>query len=149
MERSHSWEANSLSASQEIPRLLWKTKVRYRVHKSASLGSILRHVDLADTLCFLKIHFNITIMPARQQVYQVTSSFYLFLSKPFAHFVLFSICDTFPVYLVLLDIIILFYFFESSKYEAPHFVIFSILLSLESRYLAWCSVAVVLDLMGT
>jgi hypothetical protein len=33
-EQIPSWEANSHSASQEIPRLVWKQEVQYRVHKS-------------------------------------------------------------------------------------------------------------------
>jgi hypothetical protein len=34
MEQSPSWEDNRFSASQEIPRILWKPKVHYRVYKS-------------------------------------------------------------------------------------------------------------------
>jgi hypothetical protein len=33
MKQTHSWEANSRSAIQEIPPPLWNTKAYYRVHK--------------------------------------------------------------------------------------------------------------------
>jgi hypothetical protein len=34
MEQNPSWEANSSSVSQDILRILWKSKVHYRIHNS-------------------------------------------------------------------------------------------------------------------
>jgi len=38
MEQNPSWEANSHSASQEIPRLLWNPKFHYRFQQQTATG---------------------------------------------------------------------------------------------------------------
>jgi hypothetical protein len=45
MEQRPSWEANSFSASQEIPRILWNQEVHYRIHKSPSPILILSQLN--------------------------------------------------------------------------------------------------------
>ena len=53
MQHRPSWEAKSFSASQEIPRILWNTKVHYRMHKSPTPVAILNLISAVQILPIL------------------------------------------------------------------------------------------------
>ena len=57
-----SEEANSSSAGRESPRILWKSEVHYRIHKSTSPVPILSQINSpCPTSHFFNIYFNIIL----------------------------------------------------------------------------------------
>ena len=65
-EQISSWETNSSSAGQGIPRTLWNSKIHHRFHKVSPLVHILIPINSvhAFPLSFFKIHFNIVLPSA-------------------------------------------------------------------------------------
>ena len=65
MQQIPSWQAIWFSASQEIPRILWNSKVHYRIQKFPPIVPILYQINLihGTTSHFLKILLNI-ILPS-------------------------------------------------------------------------------------
>jgi hypothetical protein len=61
MEQGRSSESNRFAASQEIPRILWNSKVHSHLHKCRPPVPIPSQINLARTPTshFLKIHLNI------------------------------------------------------------------------------------------
>jgi hypothetical protein len=65
MKQSPSLEADSRSASQEIPHLFCNLQAHYRIHNSPPLVRIPSQMTPVHTLTshFFKIHFNIILPP--------------------------------------------------------------------------------------
>jgi len=133
MEQNPSSEANSRSSSQEIPRLLWKLKVLYRVPKSPSL-----------VLSWARRIQSTTSHPMSLRSVLILSS-YLFLRLPSGLFpsgFLTEILYTFlispiraksPTYLILLDFITLIIFVKGASCESsPDAVIETQKINLET-----------------
>jgi hypothetical protein len=119
------WESNRFLAGQEIPRLLWNTKVHYRTYKCPPPDPILSHID--------PIH----ALPSHIWRYILILSYHLcldfpsglvhsgFPTKPCIH--LYS-----PPYMLHAPSITLFsiwspeqYLVRNGDHQAPHYVVFS------------------------
>ena len=99
MERSHSWDAVSFSATQDILRILQNSEVHYRVHNSAPLLCSLSQTNSLHTFpsCFLKIQFH-SMFPSASRSSRVVSFPKISPLRPYIH--LFSpMRGTCPAYL--------------------------------------------------
>jgi hypothetical protein len=130
MELSPSWEAANCAATQELSSILWNPKkVHHRVHKSPPLVRILSMIDLVHTTpsYLSKVHFNII---THLRLVLPCGLFHSGFPTDILYAFLFAIIRaTCPVYLIFLDLIIQLCLARSINYEAPHYAIFSNLLS--------------------
>jgi hypothetical protein len=113
MEQSSSWESKSHLASQKIPRVVYRLRVRYRVHNSPPPVPILilciqltssHHVCLRSTLILsphLRLDFPRGLFPSSFPI----NIFYAFFTTPIR-----AMC---PAYLILFDLITLIIFGDS------------------------------------
>jgi len=105
MKQSSSWEANRFSASQEIPRILWNTKVHYCIHKRPSLSlswassiqSIPPHPTSWRPISILPYHISLGLPCGLFSSRFPTKTLYTPLLSP--------IRSTCPAHLILLDLI--------------------------------------------
>jgi hypothetical protein len=105
MEKSHSGEADSRLANQEIPHLLWKPKVHYCVRKRSLLDSTLNQMHEVHTFIryYFTTRFNI-ILTSTFKSLKLSLSF-IFSTKICTHF-------SRPPNVI--------YGIESSKYKIKH-----------------------------
>jgi len=126
MEQSPSWQANRFSASQEIPHILWNTKVHYHIHKTPPPVPIQNQINSVHVLHPTSWRLILTLsshLRLRLPSGPFPSGF---PTKPLYAPLLFPIRATCPAHLIKLDLIPWAIFDElislsSSLYSFLHF----------------------------
>jgi hypothetical protein len=77
VEYGRSWEVNSLSESQEIPRVLWNKKVYYRVYRSPLLVPTINHMNPVHTSHPISLSSILIIVPSAPRFFKLSLPFRL------------------------------------------------------------------------
>ena len=101
MAQSPSWEANMSSASQEIPRILWYPKVCCRIYNRPPSAPVLSQIN--KSMSPNPTSWRYSLILSRHLRFGLPSVLFpsVFPTKP----LLFPIRVTYPVHLILLDLI--------------------------------------------
>ena len=134
MQQSPSSESNRSSASEEIPRILWTSKVHYCIYNVPPPVPILSQLDPFHnpTSQFLKIHLNIILLLRLGHSSGLFPS--CFPTKTLYMPPLSSIRATFPAHLILLDFITRTILGEEYRSLSSSLLVFEVLLYYYSKY---------------